>query len=170
MVAVDRSDVRICTTSRPSPWRSRLPAPERGRLRALARGCRDNVSSRGDSLPPLCPASAFLGPAAGGGVCRVAAAAARALFATPPPTRTRPRTNAPNLRPALHFTRPVILRYLSAELGSRNSERLGYVSRRRHGSRFVVVRRSVRHLDSRRSALHTPCDPALLHAIAARRA
>src|SRR5438552_2538136 len=136
--------------------------------RALARGCRDNASSRGDSLPPLCPASAFLGPAAGGGVCRVAAAAAGALFANAPPKSTRPTTNAPNLRAALHFTRPVILRYLSAELGSRNSERLRYVSRRRHGSRLVVFRRSVRQtwvLDAAHCTRHAI--PRSLRAVAA---
>ena len=117
--AGDTSDIRTCTTTRPPPWRTRLPAPELGRLKAFActdsdadfTGSRDSASSRDDSLPPLRPTEVAPGPGAtavvdpAGDACWVAAAATGVLLPRPKPTSRRLATNTPTLRRVIQFTR-----------------------------------------------------------------
>src|SRR5262245_43856624 len=90
IAAADISAIRTCTTTRPPRWRTRLPAPELGKLNAAAcaeldadfNGSRDSASNRADNLPPLIPTCRKLGPdtnavadAVSGPVCLATAAA-----------------------------------------------------------------------------------------------
>src|SRR5262249_42830603 len=113
----DRSDIRSCTTTRPPRRRTRLPAPEFGRLRAAAwaeldadvTGSRDSASSRHDSRPPLVAAWLMAETGANAVVDAVNGArcsaprAAGTLAARPAPTNSTQTPNTPALRLAIHF-------------------------------------------------------------------